>query len=108
MLASANCAVYGCPNDSRYPRKPKFRLYRFPVKDEALLGQWVAACRTDEINIHFAQICSDHFAKTDFDPELQGREVKGLTRLRPTAVPTLNLPEKPSMFVCVSSLIFGG
>ncbi|XP_050703054.1 uncharacterized protein LOC126988733 isoform X3 [Eriocheir sinensis] len=100
MLTSSNCAVYGCSNDSRYPRKPKFRLHRFPVKDEALLEKWVAACRTDEVNIYLAQICSDHFTQTDFDPELQGREFKGLTRLRPTAVPTLNLPEKPSIKMC--------
>lgn len=100
-MLTSECAVNGCPNDRRYPRKPKFKMFGFPVNNEALLQQWLAVCRTDEIDVHLARVCSDHFAATDFDPELQGQEVYRTTRLRPTAVPTLNFPERLSMFVCV-------
>lgn len=68
-------------------------FHRFPRNDLAKI--WMAACRRkDPVNAKSAIICSEHFTRDDFEKSLRSEKLGTDPRplLKPTSVPTLNLP----------------
>ncbi|XP_022160850.1 THAP domain-containing protein 4-like [Myzus persicae] len=92
------CAVSTCVNysaKSKNEGRTDISFHRFP-KDLFYQKQWIHKCkRADKWNPSSSFICSDHFKNDDYVRNLQA-ELLGYTpkgrRLKPDAIPTLNLP----------------
>ncbi|XP_050064721.1 THAP domain-containing protein 2-like [Aphis gossypii] len=94
------CAVATCIN---YAGKVKrdgntnnISFYRFP-KDPELQNKWALKCRRgDSMNPCLSYMCSEHFSDDAYVRDLKA-ELLAYTpkfcKLKPDALPTLNLPE---------------
>ena len=92
------CVAITCSNGYKGHDTPKeIRWFKLPTSP-SLRGRWLFQIhREDEqnFNTQHARICSDHFRPDDFLNEDQNCDSKGrkrkLRRLKPTAVPTINM-----------------
>lgn len=86
------CRVEDCGKKRDKENHPKIRFFECPV-DKTTERAWMKACGQSFAQFKRFQVCSDHFAKDDY--ELQERILQqpfSKWRLKKDAVPTLNLP----------------
>ena len=91
-IGGNRCAVSVClsPTDASY--------FRFPLRSESLTATWVAAChREDPFIVNNSRICSLHFHKDCYKPDLKHKlQLKPLrVRLKDDAIPTFWLTKCP-------------
>jgi len=100
------CAMATCRNSTSGARFQKVKyddrdkiIYHYFPKDENVKQKWITACkRKDFFNTATSRICSQHFTSDDYIRDLKNEILKLPTRklLKPTAVPTQNLPTAAS------------
>ncbi|KAL1488226.1 hypothetical protein ABEB36_015181 [Hypothenemus hampei] len=93
------CAVSNCSNYNKKTKGTGVKYFSFP-KDFKMCNKWFSMCnRKDPVNFKNACICSIHFSEDAFDIPMQQRLLgyapKTARRLKPDAMPTLNLPNRP-------------
>ncbi|XP_014287938.1 THAP domain-containing protein 1 [Halyomorpha halys] len=95
-MPGPKCNVHLCSNHHGLlnDQNEKITLHRFPKKPE-LRNIWLEKCqKKGNWNVDYGYICSEHFLKDDFKRDLQAELLgyKGRRKLKPFAVPSLNLP----------------
>ena len=86
------CMAFSCNNDSKdYKRGISF--FRLPLRNTALLKQWLAKLRLQDPPIkETSRVCSEHFTEDCFERDLKSELVPGakpMRTLKADAVPTL-------------------
>ena len=92
------CVAITCSNGYKGHNTPKdIRWFKLPTSP-SLRGRWLFQIHRENeknFNTEHARICSQHFRPDDFLNEDQNIDSKGrkrkLRRLKPTAVPTINM-----------------
>nr|XP_015840121.1 PREDICTED: THAP domain-containing protein 1-like [Tribolium castaneum] len=72
-------------------------FHQFPKNDE-VRAIWIQKCRRkDKFNPKTSHICSEHFMPDDYKRDLKGELLNFPTKpiLKPTAVPSFNIPSRP-------------
>ena len=86
------CVAYGYSN-STDKDCPGVSFHRLPLKNQALLKQWLVALKLEEVPINDpnARVCSEHFSKSCFSTNLQEQLLQqpGRRWLEKDAVPTI-------------------
>lgn len=90
------CAVRTCTNTNFLQNDNEdVKFFSFP---RARIEQWgeVLQIPVEKINSSL-RVCSEHFLKEDFEPDISGEffQMPSRTRLTPDAVPSLLLPPPP-------------
>ena len=98
----SSCCVFGCYNRKLSVNKP-ISFFSFP-KDPTFRSVWVQRCyREDKFNPNTCRICSTHFSPIQYANYLKMRllnannnpnKYKFSPKLKPDAVPDLNLPSR--------------
>lgn len=86
------CRVVDCGKTWDTENNPGIRFFKYPA-DKTIQLAWIKACGLHSLPSKGFLVCSDHFAKDDYDWQ-EGIPLKsrGKWRLKKDAVPTLNLP----------------
>ena len=102
LLIMVRCAVAGCGYDSATAKPSESRsLFKFPLTNEKLKVQWVAACRREFAPTPNTRICEKHFSTEKYCMEAGLKR----RRLRQDAVPDVmdEPPSPPSKKFCVKT-----
>lgn len=91
----SSCAVATCTNTHKKTKERGVIYHVFPKNDDDMVQEWIVKCkRADKFKAETARICSDHFQALDYQDDMKNRLLGFPERkiLKPTAVPSLNLP----------------
>lgn len=105
------CFVSSCNNYHKKTRdNPSIIYHSFPVSPTRA-QKWLEVCRhkNKKFNPNFARICSEHFSSGCYKRDLQ-HELLGLPlrkKLKPDAVPDINLPLLSTTISAVDNKISG-
>lgn len=104
------CSVSSCSNYYNKTRGSSSIIYHIFPTSPTRIQKWSQACgRNKQIRVNFARICSAHFSPKCYSRDLQ-HELLGLPlrkKLKPDAVPDINLPSQSSTVHAVDNEISG-